>query len=124
MRRIVTAALLAAGLAAAMVGLRDATLSTHQATAAGSEVVIVVRPSTNRAEPGQTLAELTEALLLVCRLEVTSDLVGPLQDLGDGRFRTVLRPALDRSNRRQFQGCVEDWRVDQLRVEVDSMEDR
>ncbi len=124
MGRAVVGALLAVGLAAAVVGLRDATMSTHQPAAANSEVVIVVRSSTHGAEPGQTLAELTEALLIVCRLEVTSDPVGPLEDLGESRFRTVLQPALDQSNRRQFEGCVEDWQVDHLRVDVDSMEDR
>ena len=124
MRRVAVGTLLALGLAAAVVGLRDATLSTHQPVAEGSEVVVVVRSSTHGAEPGQTLAEMTEALLLMCRLEVTSDPVIGLEDLGDGRFRTVLRPDLDRSNRRQFQGCLEDQRVDHLRVTVDSMEDR
>lgn len=124
MRRAAVGALLAVGLVAAVFALRDATLSTHQPVADGSEVVVVVRSSTHGGEPGQTLAELTEALLLVCRLEVPSDPAGRLEDLGDGRFRTVLRPALDRSNRRQFQGCVEDWRVDHLRVDVDSMDDR
>ena len=124
MARAAISALVVVGVVAAVVGLRDATLSTHEPSAPGSEVVVVVRSSAHGAEPGQTLAELTEALLLVCRLEVTSDPTGRLEDLGDGRFRTVLRPALDRSNRRQFQGCVEDWRVDQLRVDMESMEDR
>ena len=122
--RAAVAAVLAVGLGVTVVGLRDATLSTHQAAAPGSEVVVVVRSTTHGAERSQTLAELTEAVLLVCRLEVTSDPIGRLEDLGGGRFRTVLRPALDRSNRRQFQGCVEDWQVDHLRVGVDSMEDR
>jgi hypothetical protein len=124
MARAAIGVLVAAGLVAAVVGLRDATLSTHQPSPPGSEVAVVVRSSAHGAEPGQTLSELTEALLLVCRLEVTSDPTGPLEDLGHGRFRTILRPALDRSNRRQFRGCVEDWRVDQLRVDVESMEDR
>ena len=124
MKRAALGALLAIGLAAAVLGLRDATLSTHQPVAEGSEVVVTVRSSTHGAEPGQTLAEMTEALLLVCRLEVTSDPVATIEDLGDGRFRTVLRPGLDRSNRRQFQGCLEDQRVDHLRVDVDSMDER
>jgi hypothetical protein len=124
MRRVAVRALLALGLAAAVLGLRDATLSTHQPVADGSEVVVTVRSRAHGAEPGQSLAEMTGALLLVCRLEVPSDPVAAMEDLGDGRFRTVLRPGLDRSNRRQFRGCLEDQRVDHLRVDVDSMEER
>ena len=67
-------------------------------------------------EAGQTLAEMVEAQLLTCRLEVTSD--GPIEPLGDGRFRAVLVPALDQTNRRQFRGCVEDFVTDHLQIDV------
>ena len=42
---------------------------------------------------------MVEALLLTCRLEVTSDLVGPIRDEGGGRFRVTLEPALDKTDR-------------------------
>lgn len=124
MRRLVVGTVLAAGLAVGILALRDATLTTHQPVPARSELAVVVRSSTHRGEGGQTLAEMTEALRLVCRLEVSSDPMGRLEDLGDGRFRMVLRPALDHSNRRQFRGCVEDWRIDHLRVDVETMQDQ
>ncbi len=69
-------------------------------------------------EQDQTLAEMVEAQLLTCRLEVTSDLAGPIESLGDGRFRVVLVPAMDQTNRRQFRGCVEDFIIDHLQIDI------
>ena len=100
-----------------MLALREATLSTHEAVAA-REMVLVVSARTHGGEPGQTLAEMVEAQLLTCRLEVTSDFAGPIESLGDGRFRAVLVPALDQTNRRQFRGCVEDFVTDHLQIDV------
>jgi hypothetical protein len=101
-----------------MVELREATLSTHQRMAPDSRVELVVQAGSHRAEHGQSLQEMVEALLLTCRLEVTADIDLPVRDEGDGRFRTVLRPDLDRTDRRQLRGCIEDWTIDQLRVDV------
>jgi hypothetical protein len=108
------------GLAIGVVGvlaLREATLSTHEAVSA-REVELIVSARTRGGEQGQDLAEMVEAQLLTCRLEVTSDLAGPIESLGDGRFRAVLRPALDQTNRRQFRGCVEDFVIDHLQINV------
>ncbi|HET6949871.1 MAG TPA: hypothetical protein VFI47_05835 [Acidimicrobiales bacterium] len=102
----------------AVLALREATLSTHQPTAPGSRVELVVEASAHGEEPGQTLAEMVDARVGICRLEVTSDVVGPIVDEGGGRFRAVLTPALDETNRRQFRGCLEDWGLDHLRVDV------
>jgi hypothetical protein len=101
----------------AVLALREATLSTHEAVDA-RQVELVVKAKTSHGEPEQTLAEMVQAQLLTCRLEVSSDMVGPIQDLGDGRFRAVLEPALDKTNRRQFRGCVEDFVVDHLQIDV------
>ena len=92
-----------------VLALREATLSTHEAVAGSRDASSSCPPSTKGGEQGQTLAEMVEAQLLTCRLEVTSDLAGPIERLGDGRFRAVLAPALDKTNRRQFRGCIEDW---------------
>ena len=102
---------------AGVLALREATLSTHEAVT-GRAVVLVVDARTRGGEPGQTLAEMVEAQLLTCRLEVTSDLAGPIEQLGDGRFRAVLVPAMDQTNRRQFRGCVEDFVTDHLQIDV------
>ena len=102
---------------AAVLALREATLSTHEAVDA-RQVELVVSAKTANGEEGQTLAEMVEAQLLTCRLEVTSDLAGPIESLGDGRFRAVFVPAMDQTNRRQFRGCVEDFVIDHLQIDV------
>jgi len=113
-------ALGAVGLGAGVVGvlaLREATLSTHEQIV-GQDTEVVVSANTKGGEGGQTLAEMVEAQLLTCRLEVTSDFAGPVEPLGDDRFRAVLTPALDDTNRRQFRGCVEDFMIDHVQINV------
>jgi hypothetical protein len=113
-------ALGAVGLAIGVIGvlaLREATLSTHEPVDA-RETELVVSGKTKGGEENQTLSEMVEAQLLTCRLEVESDLAGPLERLGDGHFRAVLVPALDDSNRRQFRGCLEDWIIDHVQLDV------
>jgi hypothetical protein len=112
-------AAVAVGLAAVgILALRDATISTHQAVTPESRTELVLRVRSHGGEAGQTLAEMAEAIILSCRLEVHSDLAEPIQDLGGGRFRAVLRPSLDASDRRQLRGCLEDWSIDHVRADV------
>jgi hypothetical protein len=120
-------ALGAVGLAVGVLGVlavRDATLSTHQPAVPGSEVEVVVSARSEGAEQGQSLPELVEALLLTCRLEVPADLASPIRDEGGGQFRVTLAPALDKTDRRQLRGCIEDWTIDQVLVDVVSFEDQ
>jgi hypothetical protein len=121
------AALLGAvGMAAGVVGvaaLREATLSTHQPVPEGSRVELVVSAEAKGAEPGQSLAELVDTQVRVCRLEVTSDVVGGVELVGSARFRFVLSPAMDETNRRQFRGCLEDWTIDHVRLDVEALDD-
>jgi hypothetical protein len=113
------AAVVAAGLGAiGILALRDATLSTHEAVSTESRTELVLRVQSHGEEAGQTLVEMAEAIILGCRLEVHSDLVEPIQELSGGRFRAVLRPSMDTSDRRQFRGCLEDWSIDHARAEV------
>ena len=118
-------ALGAVGLAVGVLGtvaLREATLSTHEAVEPRSTVDVVVSARTKGGERGQTLPEMVEALLLTCRLEVHSDVVSPIHEVGDGRFRATLEPALDETDRRQLRGCLEDWTMDQVWVDVVAFE--
>jgi hypothetical protein len=101
----------------AVLALREATLSTHQRVA-GRGMELVVSAKTKGGEKSQTLSEMVEAQLLACRLEVNSDLDGRIEPLGSGRFRAELALALDQTNRRQFRGCLEDWIVDHLQLDV------
>ena len=120
-------ALGAVGLAVGLLGtiaLRDATLSTHDAIEPGSRVDLVVSARSKGAERGQTLPEMVEALLNSCRLEVHSDLVSPIQEDGDGRFRVTLEPRPDETDRRQLRGCLEDWTIDHLWVDLVAFEPR
>ena len=56
--------------------------------------------------------------MLTCRLEITSDIIGPIRHDGNGTFRVVLEPALDQTDRRQLRGCIEDWTIDHLLADV------
>jgi hypothetical protein len=107
---------------AGVLALREATLSTHEEVSA-REMQLVVSAKTHGGEPDQTLAEMVEAQLSTCRLEVSSDLAGPIESLGDGRFRVVLVPAMDQTNKRQFRGCVEDFVTDHLQINVLELEE-
>jgi hypothetical protein len=108
----------------AVLALREATLSTHEEVVGAREVTLVVHAATKSGEPSQTLPEMVEAQLLACRLEVNSDVDGPIESLGDGRFRAVLVPAMDETDQRQFRGCLEDWIVDHLQLNVEELEVR
>ena len=122
--RLVKILLGAVGLAIGVLGvlsLREATLSTHGRVDPDSQVEIVLQAESNRAEPNQTLPEMVDALLLTCRLEVSSDLVGPVEAEGDGRFVAILQPALDETNQKQLRGCLEDWTIDSVRADVVSL---
>ena len=102
----------------ATLALRDATLSTHQPVPPDSSIELVVDARTKGGEPGQTLSEMVEAQVLLCRLEVSSDLVGDVEAIAFGRYRAILAPSMDESNRRQFRGCLEDWVLDHVRLDV------
>ena len=113
------------GLALGVFGvwaLREATLSTHGRIDPSTQLELVVRARTEGGERGQLLEEMVEALLLTCRLEVTADIAGPIRHEGDGQFRAVLEPSLDQTDRRQLRGCIEDWTIDHLLVDVVAFE--
>lgn len=109
-------------LVVAVVMLRDATLSTHQQTDPDSRIELVMYVSIKGEEARQTIDEMAEATLLACRLEVSADPVGPIEDLGDGRFRAILSPSMDETDQRQFRGCLEDWTIDHVRTDVERLE--
>lgn len=107
----------------AVVSLREATLSTHADMDPESQMEVVVSASWRNAEPSQTLPGMVEAQLLRCRLEVATDMVGDIEELDDGRFRAVIAPALDQTDRRQFRGCLNDWTIDHVGLDVLSLDE-
>lgn len=106
--------------------LREATMSTHYDTSPDSRLEVVVRASSNRAEPGVTLLQAAAAQIDSCALEVSARRVGDLRvvEADAGRLAVTLQPALDSTDRKQYRGCLQDWSVDHLLVRVESMEDR
>ena len=104
----------------AVLLLREATLSTHEKVDARA-TRLVLSGETKGGEENQTLTEMVEAQVQTCRLEVESDVSGPIERLGHGRYRAVLEPALDDTNQRQFRGCLEDWVIDHVKIDVQEL---
>ena len=98
--------------------VREATLSTHTTVGAESEIELLLNAKIRDAERSQKLSEMVEAKVLACRLEVASDIVGSVEEVAAGRYRAVLSPSMDASNRRQFRGCLEDWGMDHVQLNV------
>jgi hypothetical protein len=114
------------GLAVGILGvsaLREATLSTHQPVDPDSQTELVLSADDRGAERSQSLIELVDAQVRMCRLEVNSDVIGEVTSAGGNEFRAVLQPSMDETNRRQFRGCIEDWVIDHVRVNVVEMHD-
>lgn len=101
-----------------VLALREATLSTHQPVGADSKAIVEFSAWTRNAEKGQTLEESVEALLLACRLQVGNSDVHRITRLDEHRFEAELRRGLDQTNRRQLRGCLEDWTLDYVRIDV------
>jgi hypothetical protein len=119
-KRLVEITLGVVGLGVGVVAvllLREATLSTHEHVTA-RQTGLLLSAETKGGEENQTLSEMVQAQVLTCRLEVESDVVGPIERLGHGRYRAVLEPALDDTNQRQFRGCLEDWVIDHVKIDV------
>ena len=107
----------------AVLALREATLSTHHPVSLDSQTELIVTARARGAETTQSLQEIVEAQVQACRLEVNSDVVGEIAAIDEGQFRAVLRPSMDETNRRQFRGCLEDWLIDHVRLDVVTLQD-
>lgn len=122
--RVVVALVVVALLGGGVWQLRSETMSTHVDMAPESQLAVIVDAETRQSERGQSLVDMVTAKVLMCRLEVrTSDPIGPLEPASDGRFRFVLQPSLDETDRLQFRGCLEDWNVDHLLLDVVEMQE-
>lgn len=120
--RVLMALVVVALLGGGVWQLRSATMSTHVRMAPESRLAVTIDAESHGSEPGQSLRDMVAAKVSVCRLEVgASDRVGPLERDADGRFWFVLQPSLDDTDRIQFRGCLEDWNVDHLLLDVVEM---
>lgn len=100
--------------------LRGATMSTHEPVEPGSRLAIIAEVHEHRAERGHTLTEMLAAKIAVCRLEVRdADPVGEPQPLDEeDTFQVVLEPSIDETDQTQLRGCLEDWNVDHVQIDV------
>lgn len=122
--RIVVALVALVLLGGGVWQLRSATMSTHVPIDPSSQLAVTVEAESNQSETGQSLLEMVTAKVAVCRLEVrTADRVGSFESGPEGRFSFVLQPGLDETDRVQFRGCLEDWNVDHLLLDVVEMRD-
>jgi hypothetical protein len=121
--RVIGAIACAVVLGGCIYLLREATMSTHYDTGADSRLVVVVRAEGNRPEEGVTLEQMATTHIELCGLEVAREgEVRTLPSAGD-RYEITLRPSLDSTDRKQYQGCLEDWSVDHLLLDVESLSD-
>lgn len=117
-------AAVAAGVFFGGASLMDHTLSRHVAVRPDSELVIELTVAT-RAGVEAGNEEIAEALVVACQLEVRSNVLpDSIATLEDGRYRFVMRPSLDDSDRRQLIGCLQDFRIDNVLANVVSTQER
>lgn len=117
--RVAVALVVLALLGGGVWQLRSATMSTHTDVDPGSQLAVTVAAEARQSETGQSLLDMVTAKVLTCRLEVrASEPIGPLEPEADGRFRFALQPSLDDTDRLQFRGCMEDWNVDHVLIDV------
>ncbi|MDP1819437.1 MAG: hypothetical protein Q8K58_06015 [Acidimicrobiales bacterium] len=107
---------------AAVLALKEATLSTHHRVDPKTTAVVTLDARSKGAERGRSLGDMVETLLLACRLEVArTEMEGPVRELGSGRYEATFRPMLDETNQRQLRGCLEDWSIDHILIDVVSI---
>jgi hypothetical protein len=116
------AVLLAAATVAAIVALREATMTRHVAVEPRSEMELVLRASSNVEEAN--IDEKVGALFATCQLQVATNPTGPPARLAEDTYLLGMRPALDESDQRQLVGCLEDAVLDHLQASVLSIRER
>ena len=120
MSRSVAGMVAAVVVVVGVVLLREQTMTRHQPRVPGTATEVVVNAASRNNEPASTVAELTQALVSTCRLEVDAEPVSGLERLSSEhhRYRLVLAPALDEFDQRQLHGCLEDARINHLQLKV------
>ncbi|HEV2071765.1 MAG TPA: hypothetical protein VGR26_18425 [Acidimicrobiales bacterium] len=112
--------LIAAGLG--VVQMAEYTMTRHEPVPPDSRMAVVVEAHTKGHSPYSRL-QMTRSLFLACRLQVNTTVVEDnFRTVAPDTFRFVLEPTLDDSDQRQLRGCLEDARIDQLQLDVRSIE--
>ena len=114
------AVLATVGLVAGVTGvllLRSELMTVHTPTPPGSRTSFVIEADTR--EHPRHLPEMTRGLVSVCRLLVNADVVeDTFVAEAEDVFSFTLRPALDEFDVREMRGCLQDTRVQFLKVDV------
>lgn len=117
-RRTAFGVLVVIALVGGVFAVREATESRHPPTAPTSRTVIDMAASTN-LDGGPSLRELVDAASTTCRMEIGARPVGPAAvPIAGDRYRIVLAPALDGTEELQYRGCLQDWQIDHLMIDV------
>ncbi len=98
--------------------LANATMSKRTPVDEGStmEVIMTARIS---HEPQNSIGEMARTLFATCRLQVPAVVHEEgFRRLATDRFRFVIQPSLNESDRRQLHGCLEDSRLQHLQADV------
>lgn len=112
------------GLALLFAGiwwLREETMSRQHAVPTHSASVLIVEGESRLGEPRHGLESRVSAVLNACEIEADSTLVH-VRRLDDAQFEALLKPALGPTNEAQFSGCVQDWTLDGVLVNIVSHE--
>ncbi len=98
--------------------LAEATMSRRTPVDPDSAMEVVLRVRISH-EPENSAIEMARTLFAGCRLQVpaTVDETG-FKRLGSDRFRFVITPGLNQSDRRQLHGCLEDARLQHVQANV------
>lgn len=95
----------------------EATMSKPTPVPPESRMEIVLQADVSH-ETYNSKVEMVRSLFSACRLQVPTDpQEGRFEQVRD-RFRFVIQPALNESDRRQFRGCLEDLKLQHLEVDV------
>jgi hypothetical protein len=122
MKRVLLAmiGLVAAGLG--VIKMAELTMTRHEPVPPDSRMAVVVEAYT-KGHTAHGRLQMARSLFMACRLQTNSTTVeDDFRQLSPDTFRFVLRPTLDDSDQRQLRGCVEDARIDELQLDVRSIE--
>jgi hypothetical protein len=100
----------------------EETLSRHSEMDPASWLGVTIQAARHDAAEHDE-EELVEAMTTMCQLEVNGRVDDDTMEvLGEGRYSFEVHPSLDEADRQQFEGCIEDLRIDHFRAVVEDME--
>ena len=109
-------------LGAGVLWLRELTETRHVPTPPDSRTLVELEARANLERMVPSMLDLVTAASTTCRIEIGARPLGPSpMTEDDGLFRTVLAPALDETEQTRYEGCLEDWRIDHLKLDVVTM---